>query len=119
MKYHVIVNSLCLVIWFSILNCSEKKIYTPGLSWSRTVKSLNWNEAVIYCKKKKMYLPSKEELILGFKSGNKELLSTNGSYWSSSSNNYRDNYAWVVNYEDGNSFRYSKDYYYNVRCVAR
>ncbi len=119
MKEFLTMFGFFSILCISLLSCGEKKIYTPGLSWDREVKSFNWNEAMEYCKNKKMFLPSKEELISGFNSKKKELLAKKGSFWSASSTVDSDNYAWVVDYSTGKAFLYNKDYYYYVRCVAR
>ena len=104
----------------SVLACKDKneKIFTPGLAWDSKIIASSWQEAVDYCEKKKMFLPTKNELVSGFNSKQKVLKLSKNNYWSSSIDE-NPSHAWVVNFANGNVFKYNKNYSYYARCVLR
>jgi formylglycine-generating enzyme required for sulfatase activity len=94
------------------------KIYAAGLYWDTEVVKLNWQEAMEYAARKGMRLPTKDELLAGFNSGNQALRNPADYYWSATTYANDTSSAWLVNFYGGYAYAYGKTSISYARCVS-
>ncbi len=98
---------------------------STGLYWQKSEGGeKSWNKAMDYCKRLNLAdrddwrLPDKKELESSFPLNDKFPNLVNGYYWSSTTNNDYNYYAWGMTASSGYMFGDgSKTTQYNVRCV--
>lgn len=100
-----------------LLSCGGTMITVNGLQWDRNISTMNWQDAVDFCSKKKARLPTLDELSAAYKSGNDVLLSKRDPFWTSNAYIGDTAFAMVVHFSSGDVYHYKKSYDYYVRCV--